>query len=97
MPPRGGEISVVGARLINVSSHGMRIESLVPMEEGLRLQFRMLIAGEKTDVEARVACCSLLSSGRRRVYGVGLEFTSIPPAASARLRELLTAPRALSA
>jgi hypothetical protein len=97
MPPRGGEISVVGARLVDVSAHGMLIESLVPMEEGLSLRLRVVIAGEKHDIEARVAYCSLLASGRRRLYGVGLELSSIPSAAQERLREILTSTRAVSA
>jgi len=97
LPPRGGEIAVVGARLVNVSVHGMLIESMVPMEENSTLQLRMLVAGQKADVEARVACCSTLSHGRRRLYGVGLEFTAIPEAAQKRLRELLVANRATPA
>ncbi len=98
LPPRGGgEISVVGARLVNVSAHGMLIESMVPMERDLTLQLRMLIAGEKTDVEARVACCAALTSGRRRLYGVGLEFTTIPEAAQQRLQAVLAAVRAAQA
>lgn len=93
LPPRGGDISVVGARLVNVSAHGMLIESMVPMEQDQTLQLRVLIGGEKADVEARVACCSVLASGRRRLYGVGLEFTTIPEAARERLIALLTAAR----
>lgn len=97
LPPRGGEISVVGARLVSVSAHGMLIESMVPMEQDLTLQMRMLIGGEKADVEARVACCSALSSGRRRLYGVGLEFTTIPEAAQKRLQAVLAAARTAQA
>ncbi len=97
LPPRGGEIGVVGARLVSVSVHGMLIESMVPMEENSTLQLRMLIAGVKADVEARVACCSILSHGRRRLYGVGLEFSAIPETARKRLRELLAATKATPA
>jgi hypothetical protein len=97
LPTRGGEISVVGARLVNVSAHGMLIESMVPMERDLTLQLRMLIGGEKADVEARVACCSVLASGRRRLYGVGLEFTTIPEQARQRLLSLLAAVRGTQA
>jgi hypothetical protein len=96
MPPRGAEIAVVGARLVEVSAHGMLIESLVPMEEGLSLRLRVVIAGHKSDIEARVANCRLSASGRRRLYGVGLEFTSIPEAAQERLREILAGASAVS-
>jgi Tfp pilus assembly protein PilZ len=93
LPPRSAAISVVGARLVNVSAHGMLIESMVPMEEDLTLQLRLLISGEKADVEARVARCSMLASGRRRLYGVGLEFTTIPPGVQQRLLAVLAAAR----
>jgi hypothetical protein len=89
VPPRGGPVSVVGARLVNVSAHGMLIESLVLLEREAQMNFRLVIAGEKVDVEARVAVCSLLSSGRRRIFGVGLEFTAMPEAARQRLADVL--------
>jgi PilZ domain len=85
VPPRGGAVSVVGARLVNISGYGMMIESLVPLEAEARMDFRLVIAGEKVDVEARVAACSLLSSGRRRVFGVGCEFTSLSDSVRERL------------
>jgi hypothetical protein len=91
LPPRGGAISVVGARLVNVSAHGMLIESMVPMEENQTLQLRVVVAGEKADVEARVACCSVLTSGRRRLWGVGLEFTSIAEDVQRRMLAVLQA------
>lgn len=97
LPPRGGAISVVGARLVNVSAHGMLIESMLPMERDLALSLRMTIGGLKADVEARVAFCSVLANGRRRLYGVGLEFTAVPETARQRLRGLLDAARAARA
>jgi hypothetical protein len=89
IPSRSSVISVVGARLLNVSAHGMLIESLVPMEREQTLTLRVVLAGEKADVQARVACCLLLGSTRRRVYGVGLEFVAIPESAHRRLLETL--------
>lgn len=89
-PPRGGSVSVVGARLVNVSAHGMLIESFVPLERDAHMNFRLVIAGEKVDAEARVVACSLLSSGRRKVFGVGLDFTAMPEAACQRLSEVLS-------
>ena len=91
MPPRGGPVSVVGARLVNVSPQGMLIESLVPLERDAHMNFRLSITGEKVDVEARVAACSLLSTGKRKIFGVGLEFTAMPHAARQRLVEALAA------
>lgn len=85
VPSRGGAISVVGARVVNVSAHGMLIESLVPMEREQSLTLRVVVSGEKTDVEARVACCTVLAQSRRRVYGVGLEFAVFPETAHRRL------------
>lgn len=84
-PPRGFAVSVVGARLVNISGYGMMIESLVPLEHDARMDFRLVIAGEKIDVEARIAACTLLSSGKRRLFGVGCEFTSWSETARERL------------
>ncbi|HET7291311.1 MAG TPA: PilZ domain-containing protein [Vicinamibacteria bacterium] len=89
LPARGSGISVVGARVVNVSAHGMLIESLVPMEREQRLTLRVVVEGENADVEARVACCSVLAQSRRRVYGVGLEFAAFPEAAHRRLLDTL--------
>jgi hypothetical protein len=91
VPPRGGSVSVVGARLVNVSGHGMLIESFVPLERDAHMNFRLVIAGEKVDVEARVVACALLSSGKRKVFGVGLDFTAMPETARQRLSDVLSA------
>ena len=76
MPPEGGVVSVVGARILDVSTHGMRIESLMPLESRSIHRFRMAIAGEKVDVDVRVACCERLDPVKRR-YGVGMEFVGV--------------------
>jgi len=88
MPPTGGVVSVVGARLLDVSPYGMRIESPLPMESEAVLQFRLVIAGEKADVEARVAAC-VLTPGDKKRFGVGLEFVRIDDGVQERLREVL--------
>lgn len=92
VPPSGGPVSVVGARLVNVSSYGMMIESPVPLEQDAIMQFRLVVAGQKADVEARVAACFARAGEKRRCFGVGLEFTRIPPEVQERLRELLARP-----
>jgi hypothetical protein len=84
-----GAVSVVGARLINVSLYGMMIESPVALERESILSFRLVIGGEKTDVEARVVGCILGATGVRRRYGVGLEFTDIPHETRERLEHTL--------
>lgn len=92
-------VSVVGARLVNISLFGMMIESPVPLEREAILSFRLIIGGHKGDVEARVAACTLGASGQSRRYGIGLEFTSLPLDVRSRLRKALgpAAERARSA
>lgn len=85
----GGPVSVVGAKIVNVSEFGMMIESPVPMERELVLRFRLVVSGEKADVEARVAGCSRRP---RRRFGVGLEFTKIGDDLRRRLVEALHPP-----
>lgn len=85
---RGGAVSVVGAALVNVSSYGMMIESPVPLEREAVLQFRLVVAGEKTDVDARVAACTPVPGARR--YAVGLEFVRIAPEVQDRLVRVLS-------
>jgi hypothetical protein len=89
MPPAGGLVSVVGARIVNVSPFGMMIESPVPLESDVVLPFRLIVAGRKTDVEARVVECAPWTGARRR-YGVGLEFSRISADTRAHLAELLS-------
>jgi hypothetical protein len=84
MPPTGGLVSVVGARLVNVSPYGMMIESPVPLKSDVVLSFRLVVAGRKADVEVRVVACAPLPGTRRR-FGAGLEFSRI----SAETRALL--------
>ena len=86
--PRGA-VSVVGAALVNVSSYGMMIESPVPLETEAVMQFRLVVAGQKTDVDARVAACTPVPGARR--YAVGLEFVRIAPEAQERLIQVLAA------
>lgn len=87
--PPGGPVSVVGARLVNVSSYGMMIESPVPLEFDAQLRFLLVVVGENADVEARVAACAPIAGALRRSYGVGLEFTRFAAEARNRLCELL--------
>lgn len=89
-----GPVSVVGARLLDVSCYAMRIESPVLLEDGAVLRFRLVVAGEKADVDARVINCVGNWRGSRRVFEVGLEFEGLSPALRDRLADTL---RSLSA
>ena len=96
MPPTGGPVSVVGARLVDVSPFGMMIESPVALTEDCVLQFRLSVEGQKADVSARVACCSSRPGGRHS-FGVGLEFLDLSAEIRDHLRDVLArhaAPRA---
>jgi hypothetical protein len=82
-------VSVVGAKLVNISMYGMMIESPVRLEREAVLSFRLVVAGHKGDIEARVAACTLGASGQARRYGIGLEFISLPVDLRGRLRKAL--------
>jgi len=88
MAPTGGPVSVVGARLIDVSPYGMMIESPLAMTEDAVLQFRVAVEGRKTDVSARVACCTP-GAGTRPAYGIGLEFLDMPTEVREQIRGVL--------
>jgi Tfp pilus assembly protein PilZ len=82
---------MVGARLVNATPYGMMIESPVPLEREAILPLRLLIRGEKADIEARVAGIWPLTGGvgAKREFGVGLELTQIEEGARARLEVVL--------
>ena len=82
-----GDVSVVGARLMNISSYGMSIESPLLLERDAVMPFRLVVAGEKSDVEARVAACTPVPGSRR--YAVGLEFLNMAPDVQQRLIRVL--------
>jgi hypothetical protein len=89
MPSSGGAVSIVGARLLNVSLHGALIEAPLPMETEAVLPLRVVVAGSKLDIDARVAQCLAQPGGSRRTYRVGLEFLSPPEGFRERLAEAL--------
>lgn len=89
LPAYGASVSVVGAQLINASAYGVLIESLVPMEEGSVMPLRLVLAGSKVDVQARVAQCHAEQGEKRRVFKIGLEFVSLPAPLREQLVEVL--------
>jgi hypothetical protein len=92
VPASGGPVSVVGARLHDLSPLGMMIESPVAIAVDTELPFRLIVEGQKADVHARVAACTPLPGGRR-AFGIGLEFTRIDDAVRGRLAHVLTGAR----
>jgi PilZ domain-containing protein len=88
MPATGGAVSVVGARLLDVSPYGMMIESPVAMTQDAVLRFRLSVQGQKADVSARVACCTS-RTGTRHSYGVGLEFLDLPGDVRDQIKDVL--------
>jgi hypothetical protein len=91
MPPHGGAVAVVGARLLNVSRYGMLIESPLPMARDTVMRLRVLVAGQPADLEARVAVCT--PQPGLRCYGVGLEFSHLGDGDRERLERVLAAYR----
>jgi len=89
MPPDGGAVAVVGARLLNVNRYGMLIESPVPMARETVMCLRVLVAGQPADLEARVAVCT--PQPGLRCYGVGLEFADLSDSDRERLERALAA------
>ena len=69
-------MSIVGGRILDVSAHGMRMESFMALESESVHRFRLVVAGEKLDVDCRVACCLRLDPVKRR-FGVGMEFVGM--------------------
>lgn len=84
-------LSVVGARLLDVSPFGLQIEAGVPLAPGSSLHLQVLVGGTKAEVEARVADCRRRGTPAGRAFGVGLELTHVPEALRSRLARALGA------
>ena len=88
MTPPTNPVTVVGARILDVSPFGMRIESPFAISVDSVLPFRIAVSGHTTDVRCRVAACRA-SGGDEGRFGVGLEFLDL----DATFREHLVAAR----
>lgn len=88
MNPPTNPVSVMGARILDVSAFGMRIESPVAISPDSVLPFRIAVGGQTTDVRCRVAACRLSAADANR-FGVGLEFLDLDPAFRGRMVEAL--------
>ncbi|MCG6920308.1 MAG: PilZ domain-containing protein [Acidobacteriota bacterium] len=81
-------VSVVGTRLVNISRDGLMIEAPVPLAPNSTLRLRLIVAGVKNQLEARVAQCRPRGAPGGR-WGVGVEFTEIPREVRERLTRAL--------
>jgi PilZ domain len=94
MNPPANPVSVVGARILDVSPFGMRIESPVAISTDTVLAFRIVVEGRATDVGCRVATCRPGAGEDQSRFGVGLEFLDLPDETADRLRKVLQRPTA---
>jgi len=82
-------VLVVGSRLVNIGPGGLMLEAPIPLSPDSSLRLHLVVAGERTDVHARVRACVPRSVGRRQAWGVGVEFEDLDPVARARLERAL--------
>ena len=89
MTPPANPVSVVGARIVDVSPFGMMIESPVAISPDAVLPFRIVVDGRTSDVSCRVATCRPGAGESQSRFGVGLEFLDLPADSRDHLREVL--------
>ena len=82
-------VLVVGSRLVNIGPGGLMLEAPVPLSLESSLHLRLVVAGERTDVDARVRGCVARPHGPRHAWAVGVEFVNLAPAARERLARAL--------
>jgi Tfp pilus assembly protein PilZ len=82
-------VLVIGSRLVNIGPGGLMLEAPVPLAPESALHLRLVLGGERAEVDARVCGCSPRSHGRRRAWGVGVQFENLGPAARERLERAL--------
>jgi hypothetical protein len=82
-------VLVVGSRIVNIGPDGLMLEAPVPLAPESSLRLRLVLGGERADVDARVRGCSARLGGHRRAWAVGVEFENIPASARERLERAL--------
>jgi Tfp pilus assembly protein PilZ len=82
-------VFVIGSRLVNIGPGGLMLEAPVPLAPESALHLRLVLGGERAEVDARVCGCCPRSHGRRRAWGVGVQFENLEPAARERLERAL--------
>jgi len=83
-------VAVVGARLIDISHHGLQIEAPVPLAPDATMKLRLLIGGVRAEIGVRVATCRRQPLGRGRPWGVGVEFVEVAPEERERINHALS-------
>ncbi len=78
-------VSVVGARLLDISRDGLLLEAPVPLAARSTLRLRLVVGGVKAELETRVTSSRCRALDGRRPWGVGVEFVDVP----AEVRALL--------
>ncbi len=56
----GQVVLVVGSRLVNIGPQGLMLEAPVPLIPDSTLQLRLLVGGERADVDVRVCGCAVV-------------------------------------
>jgi hypothetical protein len=64
------------------------LEAPVPLAPDSPLQLHLLVAGERSDLDARVRAC-VQRGGRRAAWGLGVQFEAVDPASRERLERAL--------
>ncbi len=82
-------VMVVGSRLVNIGPGGLMLEAPIPLTPESTLRLRLVVAGERTDVHARVRGCVPRPEGRRNAWAVGVEFEDLDPEARVRLERAM--------
>jgi hypothetical protein len=82
-------VLVVGSRLVNIGPGGLMLEAPVPLAPDSPLQLHLLVAGERSDLDARVRACVQRGIGRRAAWGLGVQFEAVDPALRERLERAL--------
>jgi hypothetical protein len=82
-------VFVVGSRLLNIGRDGLMIEAPVPLPLESTLHLHLVVGTHKAEVDARVRGCVPRAEGRRRAWGVGLEFEWMTEPSRQRLAQAL--------
>jgi hypothetical protein len=82
-------VSVIGARLVDISQSGLLLEAPVPLAPDSSLRVRLVVGGVKAELEARVANSRRRALAGSRPWGVGVEVADVPADVRARLARAL--------
>jgi hypothetical protein len=86
-------VFVIGSHLVNIGPGGLMLDAPIPLAPDSTLHLRLVLGGERADVDARVRGCVPRTHGRRHSWGVGLQFENLDPGTRERLERALRRPR----